>query len=100
IADKIVNPKKGRRFGADPGKTLGGHPDKGGSIVVKNGRYGPYVSHNSVNAPLRADRTPKTGPLDEPIVLLDARAAMMANSPKGRRAPGRKTASGNAAAKP
>ena len=53
IADKIANPKKGgRRFGADPGKALGDHPDKGGPIVVKNGRYGPYVSHNGVNATL------------------------------------------------
>jgi DNA topoisomerase-1 len=100
IADKIANPKKGRRFGADPGKTLGEHPDKGGPIVVKNGRFGPYVSHNGVNATLTGDKTPDTVTLDEAIVLLDARAAMMGNSPKGRRAAGRKTASGKAAASP
>ena len=94
IADKIANPKKGRRFGADPGKALGDHPDKGGPIVVKNGRFGPYVSHNGVNATLTGDKTPETVTLDEAIVLLDARAAMMGNSPKGRRAAGRKTASG------
>jgi DNA topoisomerase-1 len=98
IADKIANPKKGRRFGADPGKALGDHPDKGGPIVVKNGRYGPYVSHNGVNATLTGDKTPETVTLDEAVVLLDARAAMMGNSPKGRRAAGRKTA--KAAAKP
>jgi DNA topoisomerase-1 len=100
IADKIANPKKGRRFGADPGKTLGEHPDKGGTIVVKNGRYGPYVSHNGVNATLTGDKTPETVTLDEAIVLLDARAAMMGNSPKGRRAAGRKSASGKVAASP
>ena len=100
IADKIANPKKGRRFGVDLGKALGEHPDKGGSIVVKNGRYGPYVSHNGVNATLTGDKTPDTVTLDEAVVLLDARAAMMGNSPKGRRAAGRKTASGKAAAKP
>ena len=83
IADKIANPKKGRRFGADPGKALGEHPDKGGPIVVKNGRYGPYVSHNGVNATLTGDKTPETVTLDEAIVLLDARAAMMGNSPEG-----------------
>jgi DNA topoisomerase-1 len=101
IADKIANPKKGgRRFGADPGKALGDHPDKGGPIVVKNGRYGPYVSHNGVNATLTGDKTPDTVTLDEAIVLLDARAAMMGNSPKGRRAAGRKNASGKVAASP
>jgi DNA topoisomerase-1 len=101
IADKIANPKKGgRRFGADPGKALGDHPDKGGPIVVKNGRYGPYVSHNGVNATLTGDKTPDTVTLDEAVVLLDARSAMMGGSPKGRRAAGRKTASGKAAAAP
>jgi DNA topoisomerase I len=102
IADKIANPKKGgRRFGADPGKALGDHPDKGGPIVVKNGRYGPYVSHNGVNATLTGDKTPDTVTLDEAIVLLDARAAMVGNSPKGRRAAGRKQGAGkNAAATP
>ncbi len=99
IADKIANPKKGRRFGADPGKALGEHPDKGGPIVVKNGRYGPYVSHNGVNATLTGDKTPETVTLDEAIVLLDARAAMMGNSPKGRRAAGRKTAKAAGASK-
>jgi DNA topoisomerase-1 len=100
IAEKIANPKKGRRFGADPGKTLGEHPDKGGPILVKNGRYGPYVSHNGINATLTGDKTPETVTLDEAIVLLDARAAMVGNSPKGRRAAGRKRASGKAAASP
>ena len=102
IADKIANPKKGRRFGADPGKALGDHPDKGGPIVVKNGRFGPYVSHNGVNATLTGDKTPETVTLDEAVVLLDARAAMMGNSPKGRRAAGRKTAkaAGTSEAKP
>jgi len=101
IADKIANPKKGRRFGADPGKTLGEHPDKGGPIEVKNGRYGPYVSHNGVNATLTGDKTPDTVTLDEAVVLLDARTAAVGNTPKGRRAAGRKQGSGKkAAAKP
>jgi DNA topoisomerase-1 len=101
IADKIANPKKGRRFGAAPGKTLGDHPDKGGPIVVKNGRFGPYVSNNGINATLPADKTPDTVTLDEAIVLLDARAAAVGNSPRGKKtaakkAPAKKTAKGKA----
>jgi len=100
IAEKKLKPGRGRRFGADPGKTLGEHPDKGGPIVVKNGRYGPYVSHAGINATLPADMTPETVTLEQAIGLLEARAAKMGNAPKARRAAGRKTASGKPAPSP
>jgi DNA topoisomerase I len=74
IAEKILRPSKGRRFGADPGRALGDHPAKGGPITAKKGRYGPYVSHNGVNATLPADKTPETVTLDEAVALIDARA--------------------------
>ena len=90
IAEKKANPKKGRRFGADPGKVLGEHPDKGGPVVVKNGRYGPYVSNNGVNATITGDKTPETITLTEAVVLLDARAEQLSSQP--RRAAGRKKA--------
>jgi len=90
IAEKKANPKKGRRFGADPGKVLGEHPDQGGPVVVKNGRYGPYVSHNGINATITGDRTPETITLTEAVVLLDARADQLSSQP--RRAAGRKKA--------
>src|SRR5204862_3969273 len=63
------------RFGADPGRALGDHPDKGGPVVVKNGRYGPYASHDGVNATLPSDMTPETVTLEQAVGLLDARAA-------------------------
>jgi DNA topoisomerase-1 len=65
---------KGRR-GGDPGRALGDHPDKGGPIVVKNGRYGPYVSHDGVNATLPSDLTPETVTLEQAVGLVDARSA-------------------------
>ena len=71
---KAKGPRKGR-FGADPGRALGDHPDKGGPVVVKNGRYGPYVSHDGVNATLPSDMTPETITLEQAVALLDARAA-------------------------
>jgi len=75
IAEKKLKPGKGRRFGADPGKSLGEHPQKGGPVVVKNGRYGPYVTHDGVNATLPNDKTPDTITLDEAVGLLEERIA-------------------------
>jgi DNA topoisomerase-1 len=120
IAEKKLKPGRGRRFGADPGKALGDHPDKGGPIVVKNGRYGPYVSHDGINATLPSDITPDTVTLEQAVGLLEARAAKgggkpargkkaakakpeakldTAAAPKARRPAGRKQASGKAPAK-
>jgi len=73
-----------RRFGAEPGRALGDHPTKGGPIVAKKGRYGPYVSHNSVNATLPADKTPETVTLDEAVALIDARAERSGPAPHAR----------------
>jgi DNA topoisomerase I len=78
IAEKIANPKGKRRFGSDPGRSLGEHPDKGGPVVVKSGRYGPYVSHNGVNATLPKDKTPEAITLEEAVPLLSAREEQIA----------------------
>jgi DNA topoisomerase-1 len=74
IAEKRAKGPRFRRFGADPGRPLGDHPTKGGPVVAKNGRYGPYVSHDGVNATLPRDKTPETVTLEEAVSLLDARA--------------------------
>jgi DNA topoisomerase I len=101
IAEKAAKGSKGRRFGADPGRPLGDHPDKGGPIAVKKGRYGPYVSHNGVNATIPNDKNPEDVTLAEAIELLDARSAKLGDQPTKRRTTPRKAAAGTApAAKP
>jgi DNA topoisomerase-1 len=95
IEEKKANPGKGRRFGADPGRPLGDHPDKGGPVVVKKGRYGPYVSHAGVNATLPSDIAPEAITLEQAIPLLDARAARGG----GKKAAGKKASGKKAAAK-
>jgi DNA topoisomerase-1 len=84
IAEKIAKGPRSRRFGADPGRPLGEHPTKGGPIVAKNGRYGPYVSHAGINATLPHDKTPETVTLEEAAALLDARAERGAPTPRAR----------------
>ena len=116
IAEKKLKPGGGRRFGGDPGKLLGEHPDKGGPIVVKNGRYGPYVSHAGVNATLPSDMTPDTVTLEQAVGLLEARiakgggkgkagkkakaAAPAEGAPKARRAARRKQPLGKVGSAP
>jgi DNA topoisomerase I len=84
IAEKRAKGFRGRRFGPDPGRPLGDHPAKGGPIVARQGRYGPYVSHNGVNATLPADKTPENVTLDEAVALIDARAERAAPAPHAR----------------
>jgi DNA topoisomerase I len=64
-----------RRFGRDPGRELGEHPRLGGAVVARAGRYGPYVSHNGVNATLPPDKSPDTITLDEAVVLIEQKTA-------------------------
>jgi len=77
----------GSRFGraASPGRVVGQHPD-GGDIVARDGRYGPYVSWNGINATLPKGTGADAVTLEEAIPLIAQRAA---NAPakKGRAAP-------------
>ena len=68
--------KGGRRFGAAaaPGRVVGAHPE-GGDITVRDGRYGPYVSHDGVNATLPKGKDPAQVTLEEAIDLIAARIA-------------------------
>ncbi len=109
IAEKAAKGPRFGRFAADPGRSLGEHPTKGGPIVAKNGRYGPYVSHAGVNATLPGEKTPDSLTLEEAVALLDARAGRTSAAPRVRarskrppspRTTGHVKASGKRAARP
>jgi DNA topoisomerase-1 len=100
IAEKIAKGPKGRRFGSDPGRPLGEHPQKGGPVVVKSGRYGPYVSHDGVNATLPKDKAPETVTLEEALPLLAAREEQIAVGGGRRPSRGKTAKSAKVAAKP
>jgi DNA topoisomerase-1 len=55
LAEKRANPGRGRSAAAKPLKELGEHPESGGAINVMEGRYGPYVKWEKVNATIPKD---------------------------------------------
>jgi DNA topoisomerase-1 len=92
IAEKRANPGKGRRFGGDPGRSLGDHPQRGGPILVKKGRYGPYVTNSGINATIPDNIVPDEITLDQAVGLIEARAEKTGAKPAPRRKGPRKDA--------
>jgi DNA topoisomerase-1 len=82
IAEKVAKGPSGRRFGADPGKPLGNHPTLG-TVAVKSGRYGAYVTAGGVNATIPSDKTQDTITLPEAIALIDERVAKGGGAKRG-----------------
>ena len=66
-------------------------------MVVKKGRYGPYVSHDGVNATLPSDMAPETVTLEQALPLLDAREARGTGTRKKAPAKPKKVAAKKAA---
>lgn len=71
-------------------KDLGDHPAGDGKIQVLDGRYGPYVTHNKVNATVPKGTEPTELTLDEAVALLAERAAK--GPKKKKKAPAKKKA--------
>ncbi|MCQ8782506.1 type I DNA topoisomerase [Mangrovibrevibacter kandeliae] len=74
IAEKKEKGGRGRSTPAAIA-TLGEHPDLGGPITVRDGRFGPYVNVGKVNATLPKGKEPSSVTLEEAIALLTERAA-------------------------
>ena len=94
-----AQPKQhGRRAAAAPLKELGADPVSGGAVVVKDGRFGPYVTDGEYNATLRKDDAIESLTLDRAAELLaDKRAKGPAK--KSTRKPAKKTPTKKSTAK-
>jgi DNA topoisomerase I len=92
IADKEAKGPGGRGNRAAPAalKELGDHPD-GGKITVRDGRYGPYVNWEKVNATLPRGKDPQSVTVEEALALIAERAAK-APAAKAKKAPAKKAA--------
>ncbi len=86
--DLIVARESGAAFQrgkVDPGRALGEEPESGKTILVKAGRFGPYVTDGEVNATLPRSLSPDAVTLDEAIALLNAKRAAGPGARKGRK---------------
>ncbi|KAA0912418.1 type I DNA topoisomerase [Aquicoccus porphyridii] len=90
LAEKRANPGRNRRTTAKPLKELGEHPDKGGPVNVMDGRYGPYVKWDKINATLPKDTDPEAVTMEMAVALIDEKAGKKGGSKGAKKTTRRK----------
>ena len=74
IAAKVAT-RGSRRWNAPVLKDLGEHPERGGTVTVLDGKYGPYVKWNKVNATVPKDTDPASIDMAAATRLIEEREA-------------------------
>lgn len=91
-----AQPKRGRGATATPPlRELGDDPTSGKPIVVKDGRFGAYVTDGETNRTLPRDVTPETITPEQAVTLL---AEKRAQGPAKKKTPARRTTTRSKAA--
>ncbi|MHA6643278.1 type I DNA topoisomerase [Mesorhizobium sp. A623] len=86
LAEKQASRGQGRGAAAAALKELGDHPDGGGKIVVRDGKYGPYVNFGKVNATLPKGKDPQTVTVEEAVTLIAEKEAKGGGKKPARKA--------------
>ena len=87
LAEKRANPgRRGRGTAAKPLKELGDHPDRGGAVNVMDGRYGPYVKWDKINATIPKDTDPQAVTMDMAVELIAEREKKKGKGGRRRKA--------------
>ena len=97
--EMFAQPKtRGRgRVAAPPLRELGEDPSSNRQVVLKDGRFGPYVTDGETNASLRKGDTVETVTLQRAVELLAERRAAGPAKPRRRAASGARTGAGRSA---
>jgi DNA topoisomerase-1 len=89
LAAKRANPGGRGRAAAKALRDLGEHPENGGPIQILEGRYGPYIKWDKVNATLPKGTEPDDVTMD---MAVEAIAAKATKPGKARKAAAKKPA--------
>jgi DNA topoisomerase-1 len=100
LAEKRANPGGRGRTAAKPLKELGEHPESGGPVNVMEGRYGPYVKWDKINATVPKDTAPEDVTMEMAVNLIAERAAKSGKKPAKKAAAKKPAAKKPATKKP
>jgi DNA topoisomerase I len=89
--------QRGRAAAKPPLKELGADPVSGQPVVVKDGRFGPYVTDGETNATLRSGDSVETITPERGFELLAEKRAKAPAKKTAKKAPAKKTAAKKAA---
>ena len=99
LAEKVAS-RGGRGKAAAPIRELGDHPQAGGAVNIYDGKYGPYVKWDKINATIPDTITPDHLTLAQAIDLIDERAAKAGKKkPSAKKPAAKKPAAKKPAAK-
>ena len=98
IAEKQSKGSRGRGTPAAL-KSLGEHPELGGEITVRDGRYGPYVNCGKVNATLPKGLEPAAVTLEQAMQFIAAKQERDGIKPKAGKAAAKTKITGKTATK-
>ncbi|WP_276716491.1 type I DNA topoisomerase [Pseudooceanicola nitratireducens] len=98
IAEKVAS-RGGRGRGAKTLKELGDHPEAGGPVSLMEGKYGPYVKWEKINATLPKETDPETVTIEQAVELIAERAAKSGKKVTKKKAPAKKVPAKKTAAK-
>ena len=83
--------RRGRATSTKALKELGPHPVSEAPLLVKSGRYGPYVTDGKLNASIPKGMSPEELTVEDAVNLLDARAAKVGEDKPKKKASKAKT---------
>ena len=66
-------------------RNIGTHPDTGEDLLIKDGRYGPYLSDGKFNVALKGDLTPEKITIEQAVDLINQKRLIPSKKRKKRK---------------